>query len=711
MENISLNRISESRTFQYYYNTILKYRWAIILFLIFTVTLTLLFTLHQKKIYEAVATIIIERNKPLVLDKVQDVYEPMTGGWWGDQEYLETEYRIIKSRNVANIVIEDNNLKNDDRFISKETKEKLGDKIDYVKLLLDMIDVELVKDTRMVKIKVRHTDPEMAAFLANAVVDAYIKYSLERKTSVTKQAVRWLAQQLKDLEIKLKESELALYKFKQKNGILTTSLEARINMTTQKLYKINEDLTNAITKRIQAEAHLKTLKELLSNIDSNQIIDTVVSTNIIKSLKLKYIETLERYISIKNRYGKEHPELLSLEEKLKNLKQLLRKEIMNEIEKAEAEYKTNKEVEDKLRTLLAKEKENALYLSRLEIEYNELSREVDNNKRLYDIVLQRFKETDLTEGLKSSNISKLDSAKIPKEPVYPKTKLNIAMSIFIGLIGGIGLAFFISYIDSTIKNEEDLKMYLGVNNLGIIPKIKEQEKLKGALYKYLMKHPNSMVTEAYRNLRTNLLFMSSKRYKNILITSAGPREGKTTTAENLAFMLTRLNERVLLVDSDMRRPMIHKVFNIDNKLGLSNLLIGQVRIDDVIKKTDVENLFVITCGPIPPNAAELLAFEKTKEIVDELKDRFDYVIFDSPPVGVVSDSLTLGQYVDCVLFVVMCNTTSRFSAARAVDSMRDLNINLLGTVLNSLDPEKDQGYKYHYYSKYGYYYTHEGDST
>jgi capsular exopolysaccharide synthesis family protein len=317
--------------------------------------------------------------------------------------------------------------------------------------------------------------------------------------------------------------------------------------------------------------------------------------------------------------------------------------------------------------------------------------------------LRSLKETGLSGSMRLNNVTVLDAAKPVMSPSKPKVQQILLISALMGLLLGFGLAFGLEFLDNTVTNQEHIEQGLGTTFLGILPSIGDKVPENRDLV--VAEQPKSAVAECCRAIRANLMFMSPERpLKSILITSSGPRDGKTTTAASLAITMAKSGNRVLLLDADMRRPRVHSAFRVPNGKGLSSLILGEGRLEDTVKSSGVENLFLLTCGPIPPNPADLLHTHAFVALIKEMANKFDRVIIDSPPVGAVSDALVISTHVDGTVLVMKSGVTTKDMAKRTVRSLRDVNARIFGAVLNDIDLEDRQGGGYYYYAKYGYYY-------
>jgi capsular exopolysaccharide synthesis family protein len=343
-------------------------------------------------------------------------------------------------------------------------------------------------------------------------------------------------------------------------------------------------------------------------------------------------------------------------------------------------------------------------VSEKEIEYQKLLREAENNQRLYDLVLKRLKELELSGLLRTSNVRVLDPALPNPVPVRPNTRSAAILFTLMGLLAGMGLVVGLEFLNASIASRSDVEDRLKLNFLGIMPPLALEDGSPADLY--IHRHPRSMQAEACRALRTNLLFMSpDKPFRTVVVSSAGPAEGKSTAVINLGVVMAQTGTRVLLMDTDLRRPRLHRTFGLPDDMGVSSLVVGQGTLEGAIKSTDVPNLFVLPCGPLPPNPAELLHTQAFAELLRKLQERFDCILLDSPPLGPVSDALVLSKQADGILLVLKAGSTHREHARRAIRSLRDVKAHIIGALLNHVRLE-DARYKseyaaYNYYRAYG----------
>ncbi len=697
-----------------YLNVSLKRKWTVVAFFVVVVTIVTIYTLRQVKIYEARASVIIEPYAPQVLGNVREVYDLGSGSYWSNREYYETQYNVITSRTVAQKIVQQLHLDGNKEFLGidkltpEEQKIFAANEIDYPDLVRKMIEVEPVKDSRTAVIKARHRYPKWAQRLANAAVSAYIEYNLQTRRQITLDAAGWLTSQAEELKTRMDEAEDRLMDFKREKQILSVSLEDRQNITSQRLQDMNQTLNHLQAQRIALDSRRKQILDIREAKLPLDTIDKVIASPLVQQLKESYFKLQETQAELSARYLPDHPKVKTIDEKLLLVRQNINNEIDNVLGSIETEFKTIVENERGLQRELEKVKSAAQEINEHEIEYNRLKRVADNYTSLYQLVLKRQKEASLSAHQETNNVYKLDSAIEPRIPVYPRINLNLLLAAVVGLLGGIGLAFFLEFLDNTIKTQEDIEQHLQLPFLGIVPSIRleagEDDEVVPLRDQYLVSHPKSSVAECFRTVRTNLLFMSPENpSRRLLVTSASPQEGKSTVVINIGITMAQSGSKILLLDTDMRRPRLHKTFGIQGGLGLTTAILGEADVDKVIYHSDVSRLDILPCGPIPPNPTELFHTERFLRLIEQLSEKYDRLIFDSPPILVVADPLILSRAMDGVVLVIKSSQTSREIVKRAVRQMTDVKARILGTVLNDIDLQH-RDYSYYYYRQYGYYY-------
>jgi len=693
-------------------------RWVIVGTFVPIFAAVALFTLRQPKVYEASASLIIEVAAPHVLDnQVQDVSDSTTNGYWWSHEYTETQFKVITSRAVATRVVEKLGLDRDPGFLGldgvtdQQRREDLMRRVDAAALLESKISVVPVKDSRIARIVVEDFSPQRAALLANEVADAYIAENLALRLRTSESANRWLEDRLAELEQKSKHSEMAVYDFKKDADMLSTNIDDRASMVSARLNSYNGALTDVRTRiaglraRVEAIKHLRSLVDDTKTPEWSSVLSSAPETTLVTQMRIRYVTERNDCSALGERYLSDHPKMVACEDRVKLARADLLAELNNIVRTAEAEQFEAIARERNLRELFDATKAEAFEVNKKQIEFDRIKREADNNQRLYDMVLKRLKDTELSGMLRTSNARILDAARPALVPVRPKVQSSLLLGFMLALVGSVGLAFVLEKLDNTVKSQADVEERIGLPFLGFVPRLPQtsrKENEVGELFVY--RNPKSSVAEACRAIRTNLLFMTPDRpLRTMLVTSSGPREGKTTTVINTGITMAQSGSRVLLVDTDMRRPRLHKTFGVANELGVSSAIVGEATLAQVIKSTEVPNLFVVPCGPIPPNPAELFHAKAFKDFIQAAVESFDRVIFDSPPVNVVADPVVLSTQVDGVLMVLRVSETPRALALRAVQTLRGVNAHVLGAILNNVDLGSSRyGYYYEAYRRYGY---------
>jgi succinoglycan biosynthesis transport protein ExoP len=690
----------------------------------------------QPKVFQSTATVIIELSVPQYMGNgFKDVVEAEPS-WWSSRETMETEFRVLRSRSQALRVAKalcgvTFNGAPALRFLSPSATCAAGATGDYDKAagtIQNSLRVEPMRESRLVQLIAVAPNPQYAALLANTIAHVYVEQNLERRLMHQAGAANWLGGEYEILMKQLREAEDALVSFKQQNNIVAVALEDSQNELSNKRKKIAEELNTLEVKLIGIRTQREQFAAFRTADPVTELNPALADSVTAQKLKEQYLDQYAKLIEVKGKYLDKHPIVIAQEMRVNQAKEYLSREVEISRKNIELQFEMlNKQV-SQLRAALDETTRKALALELKSSEYNRLKREFDRLVKLTEQVGGREQETDLASHLKTNNVHILDEALVPLSPVAPDVPKAVALAAGVALLLAIGLAVLLESLDSSVKTQDDVEKYAGMTFLGIIPSIDlETEKAaakSGGLAKtsdaaadsvsrdtFVLSNPQSSVAECCRSIRTNLLFMSpDKPAKTLLVTSAGPQEGKTTVAVNMAITLAQSGLKVLLVDTDMRRPRLHRALGLPGTAdGISKAIVGEADARDQIRTTDVPNLWLLPCGAIPPNPAELLHADRFKRIVSVLGETFDHVIFDSPPVGVVTDAAILARLTDGTIMVAKAGRTARDALARATRQVSaDGHVNLLGCILNDLDLNKQSRYGYYYYyyySRYGGYYT------
>ena len=698
------------------------YLFAAIILIVMTFTVAQIY--RMVKIYSSTATIEIEPKAANVLGGNMEVVQSGSqGSYYTNKDYYATQYEIIQSRAVAQKVLEmvpgENVLEYLGFDLEKIEPDKIKD-IDPVAVLLAKITVTPQKNSNIVRISVEDKDPEKAAFLANAVASSYIEFNLEKKYFETKDAARWLMDQSVSLKQNLENSEMMLFEFKQSNNVLATTFEAKQELLSNRIIKLTNTLTdqeikrNALTAKIEEYAHLN-----IDNPEDGVFKEISKENAIVGNLKLKYLEVISKINESEQVYGDKHPKVVTLLADKENIEKTFKSEIEGVISSYNLELKMLDNEMKKNRQMLSESQTEAINLNKLDINYSKLRREVETNKKLYDIVLERSKEADLSALLKNNNIRMIDRALVSKIPVKPRKQIIMLAGFAIALVLASLAVFLVEFFDTKFKSFKELETISGKSLLGIIPKFQQIETSQFKEIAFEDKSGKNLAVEAFRSLRTNIkLSNPDSKLKVMLVTSSVPHEGKTIVSSNLAASYSVAGKKVLLIDADMRKPRVHKVFGLKNEKGLSTLIVGEHSIDDVVNKNVYEGLDVVTAGIIPPNPAELLESARFADILKDFSEIYDVVIIDTPPLSPVSDAATIAPLTDGLILAVNISETPRDVFKSVIVNISKPGIIRLGVVVNNIDFKQEKkfksyyGYSYYhssYYKSNYYYYTSNED--
>jgi len=530
-------------------------------------------------------------------------------------------------------------------------------------------------------------------------------------------SVQWLKDNMAQERKRVETSEQALLNFREKNNIVMDFSTDTETITAQKLAQLNGQVVEAETARAEAETRYKQAAAVALQADMLDSIPEALANPLIQQIKATEVELVQRRSELSKKYGPLHRQMVTVQSELKTLQAKKEQEIQRIISSLNNTYQVTLAKEKTLKEALSAQKKDVFTQNKTVIEYTGLNCDAEGAKAMYGLLLKRFKETSVMENLKVGNIRVVDKAKPPIKPIRPRKLFYMLIALIIGLGVALGTAFLLEYIDDAINTPEDIKHYLRIPFLGIIPLRQQKEseptdaaKTPPSLEAFYT--PRSPITEAYRGIRTNLFYsLPEAEPQVLLVTSAIAQEGKTTSATNIAVTMAQFGYRVLLLDCDFHRPQMRRLFSIAQDDGMTNLLVGNKKIEDVVCATEVPNLQVIPCGPIPPNPSEILGSKKMLAVIDELRQRFDKIIIDSAPVSAVTDSLMAARATDGIIFVVRAGATPRKICIHAVEALNGVGATVLGAVINGLDTHKAG---YHYYSNYRYNYHYGygyGDST
>jgi succinoglycan biosynthesis transport protein ExoP len=689
---------------------------------IFAGGIALLYSKSQPKIYEATTMLEINPHADQPLGEKDDgsSLDIGAGLYWDTREYYETQYKIMTSDRVLRTVVRDLALATDADFLGlKKRPETPVPEDAVIEALRGRLIVDPVKNSRLVLLHLDDTDPRRAARLCDAVANAFIDQNLRNAISATSDAVVWLNGQLDHVKQELDQNENALHQFKQDNNLPSTSINETSNMLRQEMQELDSALTHTRTRRQELQAQHAELDKVGEDNPDKLPATELLASAYIQSMRVQYEDAVkERDALLAEGKLDNHPLMKRANERVTDTKRPLLAEIKNIKDAVERDLAVVTREEEGERKLFEASRKQAVDLNMKEIEYHRLDRAREQNEKLFQALLSRMKEADVARMMRVNNLRIIDVANEPKTAIRPRTLVNLGIGILSGLFLGVALGWGREQLDNSLKTPDDLEQRLGVTFLGLLPEMAEDEERKGngrrrrrhaepsLLSPELVvhEHPLSGIAEAARSIRTNLLFMNPDRpYRKLLISSAAPAEGKTTVACSIAIALAQGGQRVCIVDCDLRRPRIHRIFDRVGDAGVTNVIVGNATVDEVVKPTIVDNLWSVPAGPTPPNPADMLHSERFKKFLSDLAERFDRVVIDSPPIVPVTDSAIISTLVDGTVFVVRAFSTTRHLGHQGLRALRDVDSPVVGAVLNAVNLNRRE---YNYY--YQYYYQRDG---
>jgi len=724
---------SQESTLREYMRVLIKRKWMVTAVVVGIFMAVAIASLRQTPIYEALGRIAINKADPNLITfkdsgPVVDYY---------DQSDLDTEVRILQSDLMALQVIRQLNLDRRPEFGGRSDQKQANLVADPLQTdsnrtsaLLAMFHGNLhvtdIPNTRIIEIHYNSTDPQLAASAVNTLMDTYKTQNFETKFESTNQASEWLKKQLIELQMKVETSQEKLVRYQKEHEILGT--DEKQNIITEKLDELNKEMTMAESDRMQKEAiYRQTQSDDPEVVAAAIIADTTGSgagaaSGLLDHLREQQVGLRIQVAELSTQFLPSYPKIAQLNSQLKEIDRQLQSETNKAVDHLKGQYLAALQRETMLRGSFEKQKQEANKLNESAIEYSILKRDLDSNRTLYEGLLGKMKEASVTSSLQSNNFRIIDAARVPTSPSEPNIPRNLSFALVLGIISGVGLAFLLENMDNTVRTPEQAQAVSALPSLGMIPH-GSKSFAHGAAGKRLaltaskevfetvtQVRPQSQMAESYRALRTSLLLSNlGAPPKVIMVTSARPQEGKTTTSINTAIVLAQKGVRVLLLDADLRRPSIHKTLGMGPRSGLSNVLTGSATLQQTIATSPIlPNLFIMPAGTPPPNPAELLASSNMRDLIAELRQQFDHIVIDTPPTLSVTDAVVLSPRADASILVIRSGQTTKQALRRARDILMQVNAHVAGVLLNAVDlTSPDYYYYYEYQGKYGHYYQEE----
>ena len=730
---------SDQKQLMDYVRLLYKRRWIAIPAFLIVFTMGAVSAMRQTPVYQAAVVLLIDSDTPKVA-KLDQMFDS-DSSYYSD-EFRDTQFRILQSRTLAKRTIDDLHLWDAPRLgngpepkasfsITSLIGTVMSTAINLAKMpfadrtprpsaaaaaaaepmetktgesaaqsgrideFLGGLSILPIRSSKLVEVHYSSTDPVFAAVAANAVVKAYIQQNMESKFTSSKDAADFLGDCLDEQKHALEASEAALQNYKEKNGTVSAA-DSSSNIVVQGLTDLSSALTKAKTERINKEA----LYDQLKSAETSGTLDTypsVIANDYIQKLKADSGHAAaagRRFAEVRRQESGHDQDSRHRRHSAGQVEQ----RVVESGRVGEERYQAALAEEQNLQSALDSKKAEALSQNRKGIESGVLQRDVDSNRQIYESLMKSTKETSISGELRASNVSVVDPAETPRGPISPNVPRDLMTSFAGSLAFALVLALFFETIDNRIRTPQELKTHLGVPFLGMVPSAgKQKDGLASPLLNGSVA-PN--FAEAFKTVRTNVLFSSAEDgLKSIVVTSAGPGEGKSTVAANLALALAQAGQRVLLIDADMRRPRVHDIFDIPQEPGLSNILTANAKVSETIRKSATHGLWLLSAGHTPPNPAELLGSRRYVDFIAALDEHFDWAIIDTPPVLAVADSTIAANDASGVVFVVGADKTNRGAARAAVEQLDSASAHLLGAVLNNVDFAAHPHYYPTYYRK------------
>jgi len=723
---------------QHYIHVLLKWKWVIGIFFVLAVAAATVYSFIVPPVYTSNGSIWIEDDPNILpFEDVQSL---------GSATGLSSHSRLLKSRSLAADTIEKLKLYENPDFAGKpksgDAPRDPADPVFREKLVqkfLGKISVTAGERTRLVDVSFSNRNPQLAADILNSVIDGYIDMIIRKRYSASEQASKFLNDQIIELRKEIEDKEKELNQYGSEKDILPLSSAEAPAVT--RISDVNSALTAATLDKLNKLNAYNQLKAAPLGEIPNAPQDSLI-----QRLKEQYVNLSRQYATRLATVRPEYPEMQRLKTELDSATEALQNETQNLIRNAYNDYETALRKEQSLQRLLNDEKNRAYKANSNSVVYNSLKIELDNKKSLLETLSMRQGETDVSsrlKGMEAVNVWVVDKADLPLNPSSPNKRKNVLLGLLFGLAGGFGLAIGLEYLNNTVKTSKDVSHAIGIQTLGTIPAFDAEKASKGLrseiarirstffakpdkgngpkggrsrrraevpnngmrIELIVAREPQSIQAESYRSIRTALLIsFPPGKIKTILFTSPLAREGKSSTVSNLGITLAEANRRVVLVDSDLRRPKQAHIFEAPSQdgLGLSRYLSSSVEPADMIRPTSIPNLHLITSGPLPANPIELLTSDRMDSLIAYLKRSFDFVLFDAPPILAVSDALAMGPMADAIVLVARGGQTPIPALKQAKQKLDAHRLKCLGVILNGVDIVEQDGYyaqQYYHYSK------------
>jgi succinoglycan biosynthesis transport protein ExoP len=683
-----------------YLGILYRRRWTALAVFVVVFGLAAVRTFRATPIYEATARILIESDSPSVVS-FQDTIETNRRA----NEYFQTQYRLLTSRTLAKRALVNSGLMTDPAFASASPAPAAADDAQggespaesaAIRQFLGSLTVTPIRSSRLVDVTFASPNPSVAWRSANAIVTAFMEQSAETRTSATRDAASFLTQMLAEQRGAVSQSELAVQQYRESGNAV--SVGDRENIITERLVRLSEALTRARTDRIEKQTAYERVRDGSRDVAALDSVPSVRDNVTVQRIKIEVADLQRRKMDLGQSLTDRHPEMIKVNAALEQAEGRLRAQVVSLVDSLRTEYESAVALETAMNDALEKQRTETLAQNRRGINLDVLQRDAETNRKLYDALLQRTKEAGITEQLKATTARIVDTAEPPRRPVRPNRRNDLLVGLAIALLLSVGLVFTLEMFDTRIKSPDDVARHLRLPTLAMVPVSKAPQTDEAPLL--IDETAAHEFVEAFRTLRTSILFASADRgSKSLLVSSTAPSEGKTFVSCNLAISLAMIGQRVLLIDADMRRPKVHTRFGADRGPGLSDVLVGNVELSAAARPTGRASLDLLPAGTMPPNPPELLGSAAFEELMTTAMKEYDWVVIDSPPVRAVTDAAVIANRVNAVIFVAGAEMTDVKGAQVALERLASAHARVAGVVLNRVRLQQHGYYYSEYYSR------------
>ncbi len=633
--------------------------------------LGLVVALVQTPEYKAAVLLQIEPPPP-TFATVSDALLMGAGNYWQNTDFYNTQFRVLRSKGLGEKVVARLKLTDREPFKSSAAASAL---------FMAQVGVEPVPESRLAFVSVTHRDPREAALWANTLAEVYIEQSLASRVDSARKAYEWLQERLTATQQGMKDAQDKLFQSYRSQDLFVP--EGSVSAVSSSIARLNEDFIQAQARRIAIEAALKQAREMQARGEELDALPQVATDPAVAAFNTQLAALTVELGRLGEKFKEGHPEVQKVKAQAEQLRKAKQARAAQILDGLDAEYTQLRKREAELRGAIDSQKTQAANQSRKATELEALRKESDSAKGLYEVLLQKLNETDIAASIRSNNVSIVDRASPPSDPVRPQKRQSALAGMLLGLIAGLGLVLGRDFLGNTIRDPEEIERYLHLDLLAAVPRYAEEN--------------DSLATEAYQNLRTALLFARGEEGGQVvLVTGTAPQEGKTTTIVNLARLLAASGEKTVVVDCDLRRAQMHQRLGLPREPGFTDFFVRHEPLSALLRPTPLANLFALTAGPLPPNPPALLARKALGTLFADLKSEFEWVLIDSPPLASVTDALLLARHADHTVLVIQHNNVDKKLVKRSVAALRKATPGLLGAVLNVVDV-RARSYQYYYY--------------